>query len=540
MLRFANTAFRRLLSAGEIALGQPPPGEPRPAADLTSLLDRAFRDGGTIRDELLVVEGTAESRWSCTVWPISPETPVPEGLVLEVRDAGYVEGAFARQRIIAERLLIGALREQDTARQAVEASERAAFLAAASRDLAMSIDQETTREIVRRRALPRPGTWCIVDVIESSGAVHRLAVVHPDPAKQELARTLAEHWYPKPDDSIALLTANHPGGGEPIVLTKDSGDALIAAAHGAQNLAILRNLGFSALLVVPLIVRATVLGAITFVTREGDPPISPEEIALASDLADRCAMALENARLYRETDVLRASADIANRAKSEFLGNMSHELRTPLNAIGGYAELMSMGLRGPVSEAQRTDLGRIKSNQEHLLALISEILNFVRAESGRMEYHFATVPIHAALKDVAEMLEGAVEERKLALELRLGDVDPAVWADADRVRQILMNLVMNAVKYSPTGGGSITLSYDMTPHLVTINVADAGPGIPPEKIEAIFEPFVQLSSGLSSRQGGVGLGLAISRDLARAMSGDLTVESTFGAGSRFMLTLPRA
>jgi signal transduction histidine kinase len=287
-------------------------------------------------------------------------------------------------------------------------------------------------------------------------------------------------------------------------------------------------------------VRATVLGAITFVTREGDPPISPEEIALASDLADRCAMALENARLYRETDVLRASADIANRAKSEFLGNMSHELRTPLNAIGGYAELMSMGLRGPVSEAQRTDLGRIKSNQEHLLALISEILNFVRAESGRMEYHFATVPIHAALKDVAEMLEGAVEERKLALELRLGDVDPAVWADADRVRQILMNLVMNAVKYSPTGGGSITLSYDMTPHLVTINVADAGPGIPPEKIEAIFEPFVQLSSGLSSRQGGVGLGLAISRDLARAMSGDLTVESTFGAGSRFMLTLPRA
>lgn len=540
VLRYANSAFRRLESEGEIAIGRPPSGGKRPTTNLTPLLDRAFRGGETVRDELLAPAEGAVARWSCTMWPIAAVTQKPEGLVLEVRDAGLIEGAISRQRAIAERLLLGALREQDTAQQAVEASRRATFMASASRDLAMSLDEDATRKIVQRRALPREGTWCIVDIVESNGAIHRLAVVHPDPAKQALASTLTDHWYPQPDDPIGAPSVTRPGGGEPKVITHDSGAALVAAAHGPENLATLRKLGFGALLVVPLVVRAKVLGAITFVTGEGDAPFSPEEITLASDLADRCAMALENARLYREADHLRAAAEVANQAKSEFLGNMSHELRTPLNAIGGYAELLEMGLRGPVTPEQRTDLERIKQNQQHLLTFISEILSFVRAESGRMEYRFTEVSIQSALNDVAEMLDGAIKERKLALDRRGDDVDALVWADADRLRQILMNMMMNAVKYTAVGGGNITLSSTVTRHTVIIQVADAGPGIPPGKFEAIFEPFVQLTTGLTNRQGGVGLGLAISRDLARAMNGDLTVDSTVGVGSRFTLTLPRA
>jgi signal transduction histidine kinase len=282
-----------------------------------------------------------------------------------------------------------------------------------------------------------------------------------------------------------------------------------------------------------------VLGALTFVTPEGDPAFTPEEITLASDLADRCAMALDNARLYHEADALRAAASEANAAKSAFLGNMSHELLTPLNAIGGYAELMEMGLRGPVTTEQRTDLTRIMQNQRHLLVLMSEILTFVRSESGRMEYRFSEVLVEDVLRDVGEMLGGAVRERRLTLDLQLDCGDVVIWADPDRVRQILMNLVMNAVKYSPAGGGPIALSCAVTPDLANIHVADAGQGIPADKLEEIFEPFVQLTSGMTDRHGGVGLGLAISRDLARAMKGDLTIESTIGVGSRFTLSLPR-
>ena len=439
------------------------------------------------------------------------------------RSESSSETRIARQRAITERLLLTALHERDVTREAVEASRRATFLASASRDLAMSLDQSATREAVRRHALPREGSWCIVDIVELDGATRRLAVAHPDPAKQALAQSFADRWFPTP----ALRTDQPP---VPVALD----------ASGAASLADLGELGVGKLLVVPLVVRGTVLGAITYITREADAPFSPDEIALASDLANLCALALDNARLYREAHALREAAEAANRAKSSFLGNMSHELMTPLNAIGGYVTLIEMGLRGPVSAEQQVDLGRIRHNQLHLLTLISEILTVVRSEGGQLEYRFTEVSVQRALHDVSDMLQGAVEERQLTLVVQDGDDDLAMWADGDRLRQILLNLVMNSVKYATGAGGRITLSVTSTAHAVAIHVSDNGPGIPGDKLAAIFEPFVQLTSELTDRRGGVGLGLAISRELARKMRGDLTVESTVGVGSRFSLKLPRA
>ena len=536
---YANAAFLKLQQMAEVSIGVNESHAP-PAADLTPLLDKALAGPEILRDATLLAPDGSRALWTCTVWPYPSDESAPEGLVMEIRDAGYVEGAMSRQRTIAERLLLAAMREQDSAREAIAATDRASFLSQASRELALSLNQDATRDIVSRRTLPRDGVWCIVDVIESNGALHRLAVVHPDPAKDELARALSEDWEPQPDDSIGAPTVAHSVGLEPVVVEHDSPDALISAAHGPEKLAILEKLGFGALLVVPLVVRAATLGAITFVSPEGGAPFTREEIALASELADRCAMALDNARLYHEADALRVSADAANRAKSDFLGSMSHELRTPLNAIGGYTDLIEMGLRGPVTPEQRTDLTRIRRNQQHLLALISDILNFVRSESGRMEYTFEYVNIEAAVNHVVEMLDGAIKQRNIVLERSIGDTNATVWADNNRVRQILLNLLINAVKYSSSnGGGTIVVATTMTRYDVLIQVSDTGPGIPPEKLEAIFEPFVQLATGLTERQGGVGLGLAISRDLARAMSGDLTVDSTLGVGSRFTLSLPR-
>ena len=538
-VKYVNAAFEALQTAQNVRIrGAGPVGER--TVDLLPLLDRAYRERAIIRDELLSAGAPGTAEWTCTVWPVPANVTTPERLVLELREACYVDGALARERAVAEKLLLAALREQDSARDALEAGERAAFLSSASRELSMSLDQDGTREIVRRRALPRTGTWCIVDVVESNGGLHRLAVVHPDPAKQELANKLADDWNPEPGDSIGAPSIVTPDSQMPRVITHDSGEALEAAAHGEENLAILRELGFGALLIVPLVVRASVIGAITFVTPDGDPPFSHEEIALASELTDRCAWALDNARLYQESDALRVAANAASIAKSEFLRNISHELRTPLNAIGGYAELIEMGLRGPVTTEQRTDLTRIRRSQRHLLSLISEIIDFVRAESGRMEYRFAEVAIDTVLDDVVDMMEGSIESKGLTLERHPGDGEARVWADPDRMRQILINLVMNGVKYTSQGSGKITVSYTMTRHDVIIQVADSGTGIPPDMLESIFEPFLQLETGLSDRRGGVGLGLAISRDMARAMNGDLTVDSTLGIGSRFTLALPRA
>jgi hypothetical protein len=318
-----------VVATGEITIDSSPRKAPILGGPLTGLLDRALR-GETIRNEPLASPAGA-ARWTCTTWVI--ESAKATGLVVEVCDTGDLADAIARQRRLTERLLLGALRERDTAQRAIEAGGRASFLAAASHSLARSLDEEATRRLLQRSMLPRKGTWCIVDLIEKNGEIHRLAVVHPDPDTQQLARSLADAWYPIPEDPVDPLSIAGLANRHPVVLTPDSGAPLVSAAHGPENLAVLRRLGFGSLLVVPLVGRDTVLGTMTFVSPEGNDGFTADEIALASDLADRSALALDNARLYRETDSLRAAADAANHAKSDLLRDVSHELRTPLHAI---------------------------------------------------------------------------------------------------------------------------------------------------------------------------------------------------------------
>ncbi len=375
----------------------------------------------------------------------------------------------------------------------------AEHLARASRELAASLEESAVRDTVRRLTLPRPGTWSIVDVIEPSGLIQRLPVMHPDPAKNALAHSLEGPWMTALDEAPAPtdLANVHV----PIAVTHNSGAALMRAAHGEENLRILSEIGFGALLVIPLIARARILGAMTFVSREGGATFSADEIAMAVDLAARCAMALDNARMHREAEASRLAAVSANLAKSAFLGSMSHELRTPLNAIGGYTELLDLGIAGPVTEEQHVAIARIKANQEHLLTLIAEVLTFVAAEPSKPQYATDGVSMTQAMHDVIEMLGGAASDRGLTIASPTGSPDVTGWADASRVRQILVNLVMNAVKYTPRNGGTITLTCVVDGNRILVTVADTGPGIPPEKLELIFEPFVQLTSGLANRRG---------------------------------------
>ena len=250
-----------------------------------------------------------------------------------------------------------------------------------------------------------------------------------------------------------------------------------------------------------------------------------------TDIEDRRRAEAELERLTRE-------ATEANRAKSDFLAAMSHELRTPLNAIGGYAQLIELGVRGPVTEEQRIDLLRIQRSKNHLEGLVSDVLNFAKAGAGRIEYRAERVVIRRTFDAVREMIAPQAEEK--ALRLEFPDVSPELCAvaDEDRTRQILLNLLANALKFTDAGG-LIALAATGDSSEVTIAVYDTGIGIPAAKLEQIFEPFVQAERALRPSDQGVGLGLAISRQLARAMGGDLRVESTQGNGSTFTLTLPR-
>jgi signal transduction histidine kinase len=192
-----------------------------------------------------------------------------------------------------------------------------------------------------------------------------------------------------------------------------------------------------------------------------------------------------------------------------------------------------------VTEEQHAAFARVKTNQEHLALLITEILNFARVGSGRMAYTVSDINACDALTHALELVEPLIAQRGLVFDGISGDRSLAARADPEKVTQILVNLLSNAIKFTPAGG-HISAECAASDNTVTLRVSDTGIGIPPEKVQSVFEPFVQLKEGLADRASGIGLGLAISRDLARAMKGDLTVESTVGHGARFTLVLPRA
>ncbi|HVS59895.1 MAG TPA: MHYT domain-containing protein [Gemmatimonadaceae bacterium] len=229
----------------------------------------------------------------------------------------------------------------------------------------------------------------------------------------------------------------------------------------------------------------------------------------------------------------------ASQAKSEFLATMSHELRTPLNAIGGYAELLAMGIRGALNADQAQDIARIRRSQQHLLTLIQDVLNFAKVDAGQTEYHITAVPVDDALRETESMIAPQILAKGLHYSYKGGDKLAAVLADPEKMQQIVLNLLSNAVKFTDAGG-TITLSSEPRGNCIEIRVADTGAGISPQKIDRIFDPFVQAERRLNQPVQGVGLGLAISQDLAHAMDGQVTVESVLGDGSTFTLSLPRA
>jgi signal transduction histidine kinase len=244
-------------------------------------------------------------------------------------------------------------------------------------------------------------------------------------------------------------------------------------------------------------------------------------------------------RQIAESRLLAKRLEEANRAKADFLATMSHELRTPLNAIGGYVDLMELRLRGPLTEEQASDLERVRYNQRHLLALIGNILDFTRLDAQKLPFDIGTIRADVVIGEVVESVASLVDEKELHCECVGCDVRVLLRADRARFEQILLNLLSNSIRFTPPGG-RVTLSLTQHDGTAQVVVADTGIGVPRDKLEAIFEPFYQVESGLTRTVGGTGLGLTISRALARAMGGELTASSDGENGASFTLTLPSA
>jgi PAS domain S-box-containing protein len=246
----------------------------------------------------------------------------------------------------------------------------------------------------------------------------------------------------------------------------------------------------------------------------------------------------EREELLEGEQQARRDAEAANAAKAIFLTTMSHELRTPLNAVSGYVDLLEMGVRGPVTDLQREDLRRIRRASQHLLSLINDILNYARLEAGNVELHLSDIALADALSEMEALIAPQLRAKGVAYEYRPCARSVRVRADREKLDQILLNLVGNAVKFTDRGG-HITLRCAVDGDNALVIVEDTGRGIPHGKLQSIFDPFVQVDRHLTpERQQGVGLGLAISRDLARAMHGDISVQSDAGQGATFVLTLP--
>jgi PAS domain S-box-containing protein len=409
-----------------------------------------------------------------------------------------------------------------TERKKAEETQR--FLADSSAVLARSLDYRTTLAGLARLALPHLADWCVIDVLED-GRLQRIEAAHRDPAMDAVAEAL-KRFPPDPTRPHPSLTVVETG--EPELIEHVSDSFLEAIASSPEHLEILRRLEPRSLMVVPLVARGRTLGAFGLFSARTDRRYDAEDRLLAVELARRAALAVDNARLYRQ-------ARDAVAARDEVLSIVSHDLGNPLSAIRVSARVLERLLDSGNLDAARTQLEGIRSAALQMERLIKDLMEIRRIETGRLRLVRRAEPVRQLLEEASRSLREVAEEQGVAIESRLEEGTPAiVRVDADRIQQVFSNLVGNALKYSPPGG-VITVTASPADDAVVFAVRDMGPGIPADHLPHVFDRFWQ-----AHQQGshGIGLGLAIAKGLTEAHAGTMSVESEPGVGSVFSFTVP--
>ncbi|MFO0682134.1 MAG: ATP-binding protein [Sandaracinus sp.] len=502
------------------ALGRPSASVFRIVSEATRTLvespvERVLREGTTLAvpDRVLLVdrEERAQRPVEHSASPIRGDDGKIEGVVLVFRDA-----TAQRQRELRRELI-----------------ERAATT------LAQSLDYEVTVAQIARIAVPTLADWCAVDVLEEGAARPRqIAIAHVDPSKIALVRETSARFTKEPGATAGVRGVLDRGLSE---LHRDlaSEEPLAVDGIAPAHLALFRALGVGSAMIVPLVARGRVLGAITFALDARGRSYSAEDLALAEDLARRCAIAIDNAWLYAAANAARKAAVLANRTKDEFLAMMSHELRTPLGSVMGWAKLLTGPSADPTLVPRGLDV--IHRNAVAMGALIEDLLDLSRITSGKIRLELRTVELAKIVESAVEAVRHEAAAKDLVVRTQ---IDPSVGpfrGDGSRVTQILTNLLTNAVKFTPSGG-TVRVTLDREAGHARISVSDTGRGIDPAFLPHVFEMFQQQEDGSGARgRGGLGLGLAISRQLVEHHGGTITAESEgVGKGARFVVRLPLA
>jgi PAS domain S-box-containing protein len=440
-----------------------------------------------------------------------------------------------------------------TERKRAEDAQR--FLAEASGLLASSLDYETTLASVAKLAVPNLADWCVVHVDGESGGLRQLAVVHTDPVKEEQARVLQSRYPIDWDSGIGVANVLRTGRAEFYPLVNQDRLALVSRTEEVAG--VLRSLELRSCMIVPLVARNRTLGVMTLATAESGRYYDASDLALAEDLAHRMALAVDNARLYREAQdavtaredalrirdemlkreqVAREEAESANRSKDEFLATVSHELRTPLNAILGWAHMLRASKLD--QNTQTRALETIERNAKSQAQLIEDILDVSRIVTGKLRLDVRPVDLAVVIEGAIEAVRPAADARGIRIDTIMDPSADAVSGDPDRVQQIVWNLVSNAVKFTGKGG-RVQIQLRRASSYAEIVVGDTGQGISADFLPHVFDRFRQADATSTRRHGGLGLGLAIVRHLVEMHGGTVAASSPGeGLGATFTVRLP--
>jgi len=432
---------------------------------------------------------------------------------------GHVIGASTIARDISERKHAEAVADRE--------HRQTEFLARMAETLAKSLDYAQTLKSLAALAVPTIADWCAVDMRQDDGEIARLAVMHVDPAKIELATKVRDRYE---DAASPYSVAHVMRTGTAAMIPHITDEMVVAAARGdQQRIDLVRSLGLTSYICVPLMVAGRALGALTFVTAESNRHYTNDDLRFAEDIASRAALAVENARSYEQVQQ-------ANRLKDEFLATLSHELRTPLNAILGYARMVRGGMMD--GEKVTRALETIERNSIALTQMVDDLLDVSRIVSGKMRLNVQPVDLPLVLHDAVQTITPAADAKRIAIQTVIDPHVSPIAGDPDRLRQIVWNLLTNAVKFTPKEG-RIQLRLERINSSVEITISDTGIGLGAEFLPHLFERFRQADSGMSRQHGGLGLGLAIVRNLVEMHGGRVSASSDGpGTGATFRVRLP--
>jgi PAS domain S-box-containing protein len=474
------------------------------------------------RIELLRREGIR----SLLAIPLAPANTVTATLLFYYRQRHSFSDVEIESARALGNIATGALRTADLYAERRLREDQALFLAKAAVALTGSLDYRAALKTLTRLAVPQIADWCAIDVV-AHGVIERIALSHSDPAKTALAEKVSEKYPTRVDDPFGVAHVLRTG--QALIVPEVTDDMLASGAKDAEHLETLRMLRIASVMIVPLRARQAVIGAITFIGSDSGRHFEEPDVRFAETVADRAAVAIENAWAYEE-------AHQASRLKDEFLATLSHELRTPLNAMLGYTRMLRADAIPP--DRRESALEVVERNGRLLAQIVDEVLDVSRIISGKLRLNMQRTDPTQLVTDALAIVAPAAEAKGIEIHSSIAGDALAFQGDPDRLQQVLWNLLTNAVKFTPRGG-RLDVNVATTGNHIEIAVTDTGRGISPDFLPYIFERFRQADSRFTREHGGLGLGLSIARHIVEMHGGTIQAESKGeGQGATFRVHLP--